>query len=156
MESLLIWATPGQRGFASSSLQRIDVPGTRARAHVAPAHTSYRNPRSTSHKQHTPVLTHAQEAAQKKLAEEMEKAAELRQILGSLEKVSDEGRRSNLLDQLLFAEDLLTLPEYPNPPGIDAGNLTVNLLKHQVCIRSRCENSRSTNIFVETSVALVY
>ena len=95
-------------------------------------------------------------AAQKKLADDMRKAAELRQILGNLEKVNDEGRRANLLDQLLSTEDVLTLPEHPNPPGIDAGNLTVNLLKHQVCIRSCCENSRFADTFAETSIALVY
>lgn len=132
------------------------MPGTQAHAQAAHAYTSDRNPYSVLSKQHVPVLTPVQEAAQKKLAENMRKAAELRQILNNLEKVNDEGRRANLLDQLLSTEDILTLPEHPNPPGIDAGNLTVNLLKHQVCIRSRCEDSRYIDVFVETSVALVY
>lgn len=64
----------------------------------------------------------------------MKKATELKQILDNLEKVNDEGRRASLLDQLLSTDDVLTLPEHPAPPGIDAGNLTVNLMKHQVCI----------------------
>ena len=156
LEPVLVWATPGQKGFGSSSSQRSNVPATQAHAHAAPAYTSYRDPYSGSHHQYTPVLTPAQEAAQKKLAEDMRKAAELRQILNNLEKVNDEGRRANLLDQLLSSEDVLTLPEHPNPPGTDAGNLTVNLLKHQVCIRSRRENSWYADLFVETSVALVY
>lgn len=86
----------------------------------------------------------------------MRKAAELREVLDGLQKVNDEGRRSNLLDQLLSAEDVLTLPEHPNPPGIDAGNLTVNLLKHQVRARSCCKNYGCAHVFTETSVALVY
>jgi len=102
--------------------------------HAAPAYTPYHDPYSVPHKPHAPALTPAQEAAQKKLAEDMKKAAELRQILGNLEKVDDEGRRASLLDQLLSADDVLMLPEHPNPPGIDTGNLTVNLLKHQVLI----------------------
>ena len=115
-------------------------------ARAASTYTSRRDPYSTSHsslprQQYTPTLTPAQEAAQKKLAEDMRKAAELRQILNNLEKVDDEGRRANLLDQLLSTEDVLGLPEHPNPPGIDTGNLTVNLLKHQVCTRPRFSGS---------------
>jgi SWI/SNF-related matrix-associated actin-dependent regulator of chromatin subfamily A3 len=135
LEPLLIWATPGQRGFGPSSSQRSNVPATQTHTHVPPTYASYRDPYSVSHKPYTPVLTPAQEATQKKLAEDTRKAAELRQILDNLEKVNDEGRRANLLDQLLSTEDVLTLPEHPNPPGIDAGNLTVNLLKHQVRIQ---------------------
>jgi SWI/SNF-related matrix-associated actin-dependent regulator of chromatin subfamily A3 len=139
LEPLLIWATPGQRGFGSMSSQRSNAPAPQAHSHAAPAYTSYHDYHSTSHSsvaniQRAPVLTPAQEAAQRKLAEDMRKATELRQILGNLEKVDDEGRRASLLDQLLSTEDVLTLPEHPNPPGIEAGNLTVNLLKHQVCI----------------------
>ena len=86
----------------------------------------------------------------------MKKATELRQILHGLEKVNDEGRRASLLDQLLSTDDVLMLPEHPNPPGIDAGNLTVNLLKHQVWIRPHCENSQYADVHVETSIGLVY
>ena len=100
--------------------------------HTTPAYTSYNDPYSVPHKAYAPVLTPAQEAAQKKLAEDMKKATELRQILDDLEKVNDEGRWASLLDQLLSTDDVLMLPEYPNPPGINAGNLTVDLLKHQV------------------------
>ena len=161
LEPLLIWATPGQRGFGPTSSQRSHAPAPQAHSHAAPAYTSYHDPYSASHssvtnRQYAPVLTPAQEAAQKKLAEDMRKATELRQILGNLEKVDDEGRRASLLDQLLTTEDVLTLPEYPNPPGIDAGNLTVNLLKHQVCISPRYLNSQRAKNCAETSSALVY
>lgn len=129
---------------------------TQTQAYPAPAYTSYHDSYSVSQKRSIPVLTPAQEAAQKKLAEDMKKAAELRQILNNLDKVNDGGRRENLLDQLLSAEDVLALPEHPNPPGVDAGNLTVDLLKHQVCIRSRNKNPPYADVFTETSVALVH
>ena len=133
MEPLLVWATPGQRGFGLPPSQRTSVPATQT--HAGPAYTSYHDPYLIpQHKPHTPALTPAQEAAQKKLAEDMKKAAELRQILDNLEKVNDEGRRASLLDQLLSADDVLKLPEHPGPPGVDAGNLTINLMKHQVWI----------------------
>jgi SWI/SNF-related matrix-associated actin-dependent regulator of chromatin subfamily A3 len=145
LEPLLIWATPGQRGFGPSSSQRSNVPATQTHTHAAPAYNSYRDPYSIPYgsapqKPLAPALTPAQEAAKKKLEEATRKATELRQILNNLEKVNDEGRRSNLLDQLLSTEDILTLPEHPNPPGVDAGNLTVNLLKHQVRLNTLRES----------------
>ena len=154
LEPLLIWATPGQRGFGPSSSQHSNVPATQTRA--APTYSSYHDPYSNVHKPHAPVLTPAQVVAQKKLAEDMKKATELRQILDGLEKVNDEGRRASLLDQLLSTDDVLTLPEHPNPPGIDAGNLTVNLLKHQVPIRRHCGRPKCADIYAETSVTLVH
>ncbi|KIY50140.1 hypothetical protein FISHEDRAFT_71758 [Fistulina hepatica ATCC 64428] len=69
--------------------------------------------------------------AQRKLGEAMRNAAELREMINGLEKVDDETRRSSLLDKLCANEDVLTLPEYPNPPGIANGGLRVNLMKHQ-------------------------
>lgn len=170
LEPLLVWATPGQRGFGPPPSQRSNVPAVQT--HAAPAYTSCRDPYSAPHttlastsyhdpysiprKTYAPVLTPTQEAAQKKLAEDMKKAGELRQILDNLEKVNDEGRRASLLDQLLSTDDVLMLPEHPNPPGISAGNLTVDLLKHQVWVRPRCQNSQHADIYTETSIALVY
>lgn len=69
----------------------------------------------------------------RKQQEELARAAELRQTLANLDKVDDEGRRSSLLDTLCSTEDILDLPEYPNPPGIASGELRVDLLRHQVC-----------------------
>ncbi|KAJ3514328.1 hypothetical protein NLJ89_g2437 [Agrocybe chaxingu] len=68
----------------------------------------------------------------RKQQEALRKAAELRQMLNSLEKVDDEGRRSSLLDTLCSTDDILSLPLCPSPPGIASGELTVDLLKHQL------------------------
>jgi SWI/SNF-related matrix-associated actin-dependent regulator of chromatin subfamily A3 len=39
---------------------------------------------------------------------------------------------SLILSKLCSTEDILNLPLHPNPPGIETGELVVNLLKHQV------------------------
>ncbi|KAF8502088.1 SNF2 family N-terminal domain-containing protein [Russula emetica] len=69
--------------------------------------------------------------ALRKQQEEFARAVELRQTLSNLEKVDDESRRSSLLDTLCSTEDVLGLPEHPNPPGIASGELRVDLLRHQ-------------------------
>ena len=79
-------------------------------------------------------MTAAQKEAAKKQQEALQKAAELKQMLNNLEKVDDEGRRSSLLDTLCSTDDVFNLPLHPNPPGIESGQLVVNLLKHQVRI----------------------
>jgi SWI/SNF-related matrix-associated actin-dependent regulator of chromatin subfamily A3 len=71
--------------------------------------------------------------ALRKQQEAFARAAELRQMLSNLEKVDDEGRRVSLLDTMCSTEDVLGLPEHPNPPGIASGELRVDLLRHQVC-----------------------
>lgn len=88
--------------------------------------------------------------------EEFARAAELRQTLANLEKVDDEGRRSSLLDTLCSTEDVLGLPEHPNPPGIASGELRVDLLKHQVYELSliECRCSMRLRVFTETSVTV--
>ncbi|EDR08813.1 SNF2 superfamily protein, partial [Laccaria bicolor S238N-H82] len=63
------------------------------------------------------------------------KAAELRQMLSSLEKVDDEGRRGSLLDTLCSTDDVLSLPLHPNPPSLETGELTVNLMRHQATLQ---------------------
>jgi SWI/SNF-related matrix-associated actin-dependent regulator of chromatin subfamily A3 len=89
--------------------------------------------------------------------EEFARSAELRQTLANLEKVDDEGRRGSLLDTLCSTEDVLNLPEHPNPPGIASGELRVDLLKHQVCGRSlvrECVGPQLACIFTETSATM--
>lgn len=81
-----------------------------------------------------PKQTDAQIDTARKQQEALQKAAELRQMLNNLEKVDDESRRSSLLDTLCSTDDVLSLPVYPNPPGLKNGDLTVDLLKHQVSI----------------------
>jgi SWI/SNF-related matrix-associated actin-dependent regulator of chromatin subfamily A3 len=89
--------------------------------------------------------------------EEFARAAELRQTLANLEKVDDEGRRSSLLDTLCSTEDVLNLPEHPNPPGIASGELRVDLLKHQVCgylLVRDCAGAQFACVFTETSATM--
>lgn len=80
----------------------------------------------------TPEQLREREAAIAKQREALQKAADLKQMLEGLEKVNDEGRRESVLDSLCSTEDVLNLPEHPDPPGKKAGNLVVDLLKHQV------------------------
>ncbi|KAL0578764.1 hypothetical protein V5O48_003262 [Marasmius crinis-equi] len=67
----------------------------------------------------------------RKQQEALQKAAELREMMSTLEKVNDEGRRSSLLDSLCSIDDVLALPAHSDPPGPEKCNLTVELLKHQ-------------------------
>lgn len=119
LEPLLIWSTPGQRGFGS---RRGQVPSGQGSAGSAlPMAGSSRAPGAKP----------AQTEVARKQQEALQKAAELRQIINSLEKVDDEGRRSTLLDSVCSTEDILNLPLHPSPPGIEHGNLVVDLMKHQ-------------------------
>jgi SWI/SNF-related matrix-associated actin-dependent regulator of chromatin subfamily A3 len=130
LEPLLIWATPGQRGFPSTTSRTAASASTSTRiggiAQAAPS-SSQRRPNASQ--------TPAQIEAARKQLEALQKAAELRQMLNNLEKVDDEGRRSSMLDTLCSVDDVLNLPLHPSPPGILSGELTVDLLKHQVCLR---------------------
>lgn len=125
LEPLLIWATPGQRGFpsrkaGSSVLQDLGQP------------MSYASEAGPSTQRRGVGQNFAPQEAARKQQEALQKAAELRQMLSTLEKVDDEGRRSSLLDTLCSTNDMLDLPLHPNPPGIQNGDLKVDLLKHQV------------------------
>src|ERR1700722_16625921 len=83
LEPLLVWATPGQRGFSSGGGGRGAAGGSAAGS-------------SKAHRK----LTKAEEALTREQQEALQKAAELKQMLGNLERVDDEGRRSSLLDTL--------------------------------------------------------
>ncbi|KAI0074381.1 hypothetical protein K474DRAFT_1626028 [Panus rudis PR-1116 ss-1] len=146
LEPKLIWATPHQRGFGTSSSrastsargaaasQALRTPVGASTVMPAPSFASsqtYARTVVSTQPGMSQAQTAAQQEAARKQQEALAKAAELRQILSSLEKVDDEGRRGTLLDTLLPKEDVLNLPEHPNPPGIATGDLTVNLLKHQ-------------------------
>ncbi|KAG6918560.1 hypothetical protein DXG01_013650 [Tephrocybe rancida] len=143
LEPRLIWATPGQRGFPSrqassmpsNSTAPASNPATYAQALSSSGAGSSINKYSGAT---NPVQSAAQQEATRKRQqtlmkqqEALRKAAELRQMLNSLEKVDDEGRRSSLLDTLCSNEDILNLPLHPNPPGIKNGDLQVDLLRHQ-------------------------
>ncbi|OSX66693.1 hypothetical protein POSPLADRAFT_1131555, partial [Postia placenta MAD-698-R-SB12] len=155
LEPRLMWATPGQRGFPPRNGVNTPVPGLpapRPPPHVTPSRppasqsyplaskgypSSQGSAYPSSSQRATGMTAAQQEAARKqqeaarKQQEALAKAAELRQVLNSLEKVDDEGRRSSLLDTLCVVEDVLGLPLHPSPPGIANGDLKVDLLKHQ-------------------------
>lgn len=126
LEPLLIWATPGQRGFPPSTAASASI-SNRAGSIAQAAPSSLQHRRNVSQ---TPAQT---EAVQKQ-QEALRKAAELRQMLSSLQKVNDEDRRSSMLDTLCSADDVLNLPLHPSPPSVLSGELKVDLLKHQVCL----------------------
>lgn len=141
-----MWATPGQRGFptrnnASSSSSGARAVATASTSYSAaaaslPSAPSYAPPASSQSiagvRRVVTGPTAAQSEAQRKQQEAFTKAAELRQILNSLDKVDDQGRRSSLLDTLCSTDDVLKLPVHSNPPSIQSGDLRVDLLKHQV------------------------
>jgi SWI/SNF-related matrix-associated actin-dependent regulator of chromatin subfamily A3 len=126
LEPLLIWATPGQRGFQPRQA------GPSARQDSAAPISSASAAGPSTQRRVGASQTYAKKEAARKQHEALQKAAELRQMLSALEKVDDEGRRSSLLDTLCSTDDILNLPLHPNPPGLKNGELNVDLLKHQV------------------------
>jgi len=126
LEPQLIWATPKQRGFSGGSRN------TATGRMYPPAVPDLPMPTPTQ-SQINPAQAAARTEAARKQQEALQKAAELRQMLNSLEKVDDEGRRASLLDTLCATEDVLSMPVYATPPGISSGELTVDLMKHQAC-----------------------
>lgn len=121
LEPVLVWATTGQR----NSSRKVSTRPSASTSAIVP----------TSHLQANSGQTMAQTEAIRKQQEALHKAAELRQIFNTLEKIDDEGRRASVLDTLFSTEDILSLPCHPNPPGIATGELTVNLMKHQVSLQ---------------------
>lgn len=140
LEPQLIWATPGQRGFSSRN-NRAPGSSSIARLPTGTARPGY-NASSNEYSaiQRTPSISVAQREVMKKQQEafakqqeSLRKATELSQMIAGLEKVDDESRRHTLLDSLCSVDDILSLPLHPDPPGIQKGNLKVDLLRHQVC-----------------------
>lgn len=156
LEPLLKWATPGQKGFpprngadgstasqyssGSGSNAMNSGPGAsqylpRPGSYCAPSASKMMGGQAAGANTQSQAQMEAVKKQQEAFAKQQEalaKAAELRQVLNSLEKVDDEGRRNGLLDALCSQEDILNLPVHPNPPGVESGELKVDLLKHQV------------------------
>ncbi|EMD31673.1 hypothetical protein CERSUDRAFT_88802 [Gelatoporia subvermispora B] len=135
LEPLLVWATPGQRGFpprnSTGSYPVAGAPASRAQVPASqPVAAPVAGPSQPAGQRGKAALA-AQEAARRQQQEAMQRAVELRQMLTGLEKVDDEGRRSSLLDTLCAVQDVLGLPLHPSPPGTQSGELKVDLLKHQ-------------------------
>ncbi|KIJ68013.1 hypothetical protein HYDPIDRAFT_107592 [Hydnomerulius pinastri MD-312] len=133
LEPQLIWATPRQRGFPPRGSGGIPgAPSVSARVSSSAASMpSSSQPGSSQRRGATNAQTQAQQEAIRKQQEALQRAVELKQMLGSLEKVDDEGRRASLLDTLCSTDDILNLPLHPSPPGVASGDLMVDLLKHQ-------------------------
>jgi SWI/SNF-related matrix-associated actin-dependent regulator of chromatin subfamily A3 len=128
LELLLGWVPARCRASVLPSQGPSVRPYDAPTSHATHGHSSH-HPRSSASS-----TTQTLDAIRRQ-QEEFARAAELRQTLANLEKVDDESRRSSLLDTLCSTEDVLDLPEHPNPPGIASGELRVDLLRHQVCGR---------------------
>lgn len=111
----LIWATQGHDSPTATSSQA----------------TQQRQISASSPSAGVQVNGHGRESLSQ-YKEQLARAAELRDILNNLEKVNNAERRSSLLDQLCATEDVLNLPEYPDPPSVKTGELKIDLLRHQV------------------------
>lgn len=163
-----MWATPGQRGFASLRQSQSQAAAPTHHTQVVGGSSGSRGGASSSYARggygggpggyagggaagpsggsyslggsasQTPALKHvtqktqAQIKAAIQMEESLRKAQELKQILNSLEKVDDEGRRSSLLDSVCSTDDVLKLPLHPDPPGTAKGNMYVDLMRHQL------------------------
>ncbi|KAI6032893.1 SNF2 family N-terminal domain-containing protein [Pisolithus orientalis] len=132
LEPQLAWATR-QWGWGGPGGQ---VPGALSAPSYAGAATSaaqihQSQPVSRRRRATSVALSQSQDEATKKQQQALAKAKELAQVLGTLEKVDDDSRRTSLLDTLCTADDILNLPVHPNPPGVASGDLVVDLLKHQ-------------------------
>lgn len=133
LEPLLAWATPHRHGGSRLTGQ---VPGALSSPSytgtVSSAAQTYHSPSVSNRRRGTNIAqSQVQDEVTKKQQEALHKAKELAQILGTLEKVDDDSRRTSLLDTLCAADDILNLPAHPDPPGVASGDLVVDLLKHQ-------------------------
>ncbi|KAF9565547.1 hypothetical protein CPC08DRAFT_815314 [Agrocybe pediades] len=139
LEPALVWATPGQRGFpkrpptatSSAAAAASSIPPVVPSRAPVPPSSSQRQAFSAQNAAQQEALRKQQEAIRKQ-QESLRKAAELKEMLSSLEKVDDEGRRNSLLDTLCSTDDVMNMPLYENPPGIATGEMTVDLMKHQL------------------------
>ncbi|KAI0305630.1 SNF2 family N-terminal domain-containing protein [Multifurca ochricompacta] len=137
IEPLLRWAIPAHHRPSLPSTRPYDAATSHASYTVhgftgydLSMSSGYDSRISSSYGIQNSSASQTAEALQKQ-QEESRRARELRQMLTNFERVDDEGRRSSLLDTLCSAEDVLNLPEHPNPPGIASGELRVDLLRHQ-------------------------
>ncbi|KAG8935555.1 hypothetical protein FRC02_007699 [Tulasnella sp. 418] len=121
LEPLLIWATPGQRGFHSGTNENnTGIQGTS----LSPKKGQTKGSAASQSNQ-------VQQSAEwKKRLEAVAKARELADMMQGLSKVDDAGRRATMLDALCGG-DILNLPVHPDPPSKSKGNLKSDLLKHQ-------------------------
>jgi SWI/SNF-related matrix-associated actin-dependent regulator of chromatin subfamily A3 len=136
IEPMLSWVPAKDRPSATAPSQssvRPYEPATSYAPYATPEFSGYDRYDSRTSGYGAQASSALAHEASRKQQEEFARAAELKQMLASLEKVNDDNRRTSLLDTLCSTEDVLNLPEHPNPPGIASGELRVDLLRHQVC-----------------------
>jgi SWI/SNF-related matrix-associated actin-dependent regulator of chromatin subfamily A3 len=134
----LPWAIPGQYGFRKHATEsctqtsNVVVIPFSSQSATGSDHSQHETLQSSSQPRGGARLTPAQIVAQKNAQEDKDKqrASALKQTSDSLEKA---GRRWHSLLNQLHTHNVLDLFEHLNPPGIESGELKVNLLKHQVC-----------------------
>ncbi|KAG1816100.1 SNF2 family N-terminal domain-containing protein, partial [Suillus subaureus] len=143
LEPQLIWATPRQRGFpprgsggaagqvSSTAYAAATRPAVASSSSISQPSSSQRYGATATQSKSQQEAVRKQQEAVRKQQEALQNAAELKQMLGSLEKVDNEGKRASLLDALCSVDDILNLPVHPAPPGVASGDLVVDLLKHQ-------------------------
>ncbi|TFK26482.1 hypothetical protein FA15DRAFT_667364 [Coprinopsis marcescibilis] len=143
LEPQLVWATPGQKGFPKSATRQSqaltaapptytpNIIGGRVQSSAGPSYSQVVGGMGTHGSSQQRAAAAAQQEASRKKLEAIRKAGELRQMLESLDKVDDDGRRNSLLDTVCSKDDILNLPVHPSPPGTQSGDLRVDLLKHQ-------------------------
>ena len=147
---MLSWATGGQHGSASRKKRQVPAAPYGPGYQVPSGSNPYAPPGFGSSSQRAGMT-----AAQKQQQISLQNAAELKQMLDTLEKVDDESRRSSLLDTLCAVGDALNLPVHPNPPGIANGNLVVDLMKHQVRMSFLLDTDIVTS-YLESSLTMVH
>ncbi|KAF8520324.1 SNF2 family N-terminal domain-containing protein [Hysterangium stoloniferum] len=120
LEPVLVWATPRQRGFTNTmrpagyqnqSAYNVDY------EHIMPP-SSVAGP---SRSQSSRGVSASQRKGYEAQLEATRKAAELRAIINSLEKVNDEGRRSSLLDIVCPTEVTHSYSERPTRANNSVG-----------------------------------
>jgi hypothetical protein len=157
---MLSWATGGQHGSTSRKKRQVPAapygPGYQAPSgsnSYAPAVSMVPSGFGSSSQR---AVSTGMTAAQKQQQLSLQNAAELKQMLDTLEKVDDERRRISLLDTLCAVGDALNLPVHPNPPGIANGNLVVDLMKHQVRMSSFLLETDIVTSYLESSLTMVH
>lgn len=170
LEPLLKWATPSQKGFTDAVRRKYQATSPSLTQLKASQASSSRaagssNPTSSQASQRSSSqLTPAQierarvekERAERQRAEQI-RAIELQNMLSSLEKLDDDGRRASILDNLCISDGILDIPEYEKEvPGLSS-----TLLKHQVS----CDKVNNTRVvfiqdffvvYLETSTPMVH
>lgn len=103
LEQMLVWATPGQRGFTDAMRQAANPAYAMVQPPPLPLPSAAPKPNAAP----LPARSAAVEAQARAQLEARQKAVSLALMLKDMEKVSDDDRRSKLLDAVCSKEDIL-------------------------------------------------